>query len=96
MHSTQGPSGQWYAHNGDFSGEVKITIPIRDQGPYPQSHTTASGPHQIAGEQGIFVQVEIPFEDIRALYLSHLRSQRIYRLEQSTDEELEQMLLGES
>jgi hypothetical protein len=37
---------------------------------------------------------EIPFEDIRALYLRYLRSERISRLEQAEDAELEAELLG--
>lgn len=38
--------------------------------------------------------VEIPFEDIRALYLAYVRSNLISRLEQAGDTELEAQLLG--
>jgi hypothetical protein len=94
MHSTKGPSGQWYAHNGDFSGEVKVSLPVRPQGDYGLNYPCASEPHQIAGQQGHFVEVEIPFADIRALYLRYLTSKQISRLEQASDDEREQMLLG--
>lgn len=96
MHSTKGPSGQWYAHNGDFSGPVKISIPVRSQAQYPYDHTSASTPHTLAGEQGTFVEVEIPFEDLRALYLAYVRRERISLLEQASDDDLEQMLLNGS
>lgn len=93
MHTTQGPSGQYYAHNGDFSGSVKAAIPVREQASYPHDdHACASQPHHLMGEEGLFVEVEIPFEDIRALYLRHVRSQMISRLENASDEELEASL----
>lgn len=94
MHSTQGPSSQWYAHNGDYSGAVKASIPVRAQARYPDNYTSASKPHAIAGEEGEFVEVEIPFEDIRALYLAYVRQTRISRLEQAEDAELEAELIG--
>jgi hypothetical protein len=95
MHSTQGPSGQWYAHNGDYSGSVHVHIPVRDQTRYPdKDRTTASAVHNLPGEEGEFVQVQIPFEDIRALYLAHLRSAMISQLEQQDATQLEEELIG--
>lgn len=93
MPSTRGASGQWYAHNGDFSGAVKASIPVRPQTRYPDpDHTTASTSHGVMGEDGVFVEVEIPFDDIRTLYLRHLRSRKIRELEQASDDELEGIL----
>jgi hypothetical protein len=93
MHSTRGPSGQEYGHNGDFSGAVKASIPVRPQASHPDNYTSASTPHVLAGGE-MRIEVEIPFEDIRALYLRYLTSKQISRLEQASDDELEQMLLG--
>lgn len=95
MHSTQGPSGQWYTHNGDFSGPVKASIPVRPQAEYPDDYTSASTPHVLPGEE-LRIEVEIPFKDIRALYLRYLTSKQISLLEQATDDERERMFLGES
>jgi hypothetical protein len=77
MHSTQGPSGQWYQHNGDFSGPIVITdldTAINNEYGYPR--------------------IEIPFEDIRAIYLRYARSKMISELEQASDDDLEADWVG--
>ena len=93
MHSTQGPSGLCYAHNGDFSGDVKVTIPMRRPGE-TYSWGTSSDIEVEINERDKTVTVDIPFEDIRALYLAYLRRNMISRVEQASDTELEAHLLG--
>lgn len=96
MHAHRGPSGQWYNHNGDFSGEVLASLRVHGQGLPPGDRASASIPHKAVGEDGEmgeFVEVRISFEDIRSLYLAYVRQNRISRLEQAENAELEAELL---
>lgn len=89
MHSTQGPSGLYYHHNGDYSGDVKVTIPMMRR----ELYTWGSGTVQVEiDEPRQQVTVDIPFEDMRHLVLSHYRSLMTGRLENADDKELERLL----
>jgi hypothetical protein len=86
MHTTHGPEGTVFNHNGDYSGDVVIKIDAptdSDKGGYMQS------------PDGQLVQwrIEVPFADIRSLVLGYLRDERIARLEDADDDELEELLL---
>lgn len=87
MHSFNAPSGLTYHHNGDCSGGVRVEIPMgrraaQDYG-VPAIDNNART-----------VTVDIPFKDIRALYLNHLRNRRISMLENADDDALEEMWSG--
>lgn len=73
MDTTQGPSGELYRHNGDFSGDVLTTVVVGD--------AFTEGAEQ--------VEVRIPFEDMLHLVLTHFRSKAISFLEQADDATLE-------
>lgn len=77
MHSFEAPSYITYHHNGDFSGSVVVTPP----------DTLSFG---LITEGG---GIEIPFEDIRALYLESLRRRKITQLEQADFDELEKRFM---
>lgn len=91
MHSTTGPSGLTYHHNGDYSGDVKVTIPLERHKTRPWGTTTTKFDIDERIRQ---VTVDIPFEDMRWLVLRYLQSKLISRLEDANDDELEQLLLG--
>jgi hypothetical protein len=85
MHTTKGPEGTVFNHNGDYSGDVVIKIDAAtgsDKGSYTQS------------PDGEMVQwrIEVPFADVRALVLGYLRDKRIGELEDVGDDELEGLL----
>lgn len=90
MHTTRGPSGLYYHHNGDYSGDVMVTVPFERATPDPYSTYVAKAE---IDEQQRKVTVDIPFEDMRRLVLAHLRSKLIEELEQADDDKLEQLLL---
>jgi hypothetical protein len=94
MHSTSAPSGQTYHHNGDYSGPVKMFLPVREQLHYPGEIARAGTPEKVPGAEGVFVEVEIPFEDMKALVMDHFRSVLISRLEDADTEAMERLFLG--
>lgn len=95
MHSTEAPSGQTYHHNGDFSGVVMADIPVRHQTRYPEKdHTRASCVIENEFTTHPYVEVEIPFEDVKYLVLAYLRSKAVSFLEQADDETLEKFFSG--
>jgi hypothetical protein len=79
MHTTTGPSGRVYHHNGDFSGNVLAESVSVDTGDLEGWKTCGD--------------VEIPFADMRHLVLQRYRSRLILLLEEADDDRLE-MLLG--
>lgn len=93
MHSTPLSGGVTAFHHGDMSGKIQLVY----MGKADHSHRA-----YIVDEDGFtckdpiadHVQVELTFADIRALYLSHIRRQKISRLEQMADEELERLIEG--
>lgn len=98
MHSTQAPSGQHYHHNGDYSGAVKAYVPIRPQTRWPKKDVACAS-HPVKGidfenPDAEYVEVEIPFEDMKRLVIDSFRSRLISHLESSDDETLERLFLG--
>lgn len=92
MRSYDAPSGLIYHHNGDYSGDVKIAVPMCRPGE-TYSWGQASDKVVEIDEHDQAVIVDIPFEDMKRLVLNYYRSELISRLEQS-DEVLEQFLFG--
>jgi hypothetical protein len=85
MHTTKGPGGTVFHHNGDYSGDVVIQFDAPTEsgkGSYMQS------------PDGDLVnwRIEVPFADVRALVLGYLRDKRISELEDAGDGELEKLL----
>lgn len=81
-HTTKAAGGTVFTHNGDYSGEVGITV-------YAPPEELTDGPpfeHRAAW------RVTVPFEDLRALVLGYLRDKRISKLEQAEGDELEKLL----
>ena len=87
MHSTTAPSGLTYHHNGSFSGVVKTEIPVREQTGYPDKDHACAREKFVrrGGQTQAYVEVEIPFADMKHLVLSYLRSEAIGFLEQADD-----------
>lgn len=79
MHSTTGPSGRRYHHNGDFSGAVEAVVP-------------ASAEIQAPPTRGALF-VPIPIEDIRHLAELDRRHQREVAATKATWPSLGQMIL---
>jgi hypothetical protein len=73
MYSTQGPSGRYYHHNSDFSGDVHTTVVLGETGT----------------DETVMANVEIPFKDMLHLVLAHFRSKAVSFLEQADDATLE-------
>jgi hypothetical protein len=72
MHHTDTKNLGWN-HNGDFDGEVKVTVPASAvDGPWPD---------------GTYV-IEIPFEDIKELVAEYVRKEFIRMAEEATPDEL--------
>lgn len=76
MHSYDSSSGLTYFHNGDYSGNVKV-------------NNVSTAPNREGWSS--LTDVEIPFEDMKALVLSYYRS-RLIRVLEDDDEALERFL----
>ena len=79
MHTTEGPEGTVMHHNGDYSGDVKITVnhePYNGQDVNHENHWT----------------VEVPFRDLEALVLDKYRGNAIEALEMAEGRELARAL----
>lgn len=93
MHTTPLSGGVVAYHNGDMSGDIDLTF----WGKADHSHRA-----YIVDENGFqskepiqdTVMVKLSFADIRALYLGYIRSQKISRLEQMSDDDLERLIEG--
>jgi hypothetical protein len=71
-----------FLHNGDYSGDVKITdVRFRTSAGVPLSPAEAGD-----------VEIEIPFEAIEEFVLDKLRAEKISRLELATYDELKNEL----
>ena len=79
MHTTEGPEGTVFQHNGDYGGEVDIIVRAE-----PAQFGTPEGSPAWA--------VSIPFADVRSLVLGYLRDKRIAELESAGDDGLEKFL----
>ncbi len=98
MHSTSGPSGQTYHHNGDYSGSVKAFMPVRSQEGCKEGPDIACVSRPVKGidydnPEVEYVEVSIPFEDIRRLAMWYLMGKVTERLENANDDELERLFL---
>src|SRR5688500_4542284 len=91
MHTTSLTGGVVAVHHGDMSGKIALAF----MGKQDYSHRAwllddngfrSSDPIQDN------IEIELSFEDIRTLYLGHLRRQMISDLEKMTDEQLEEKL----
>lgn len=83
------PEGEFTIHhNGDYSGDVVITT------------TNNAAKYVEIRASGVFtgpvptVQLTLPFDLIRAIYLSYARTEMIRRFENSTDNDLEDFFIG--
>lgn len=90
MRSYDAPSGLSYHHNGDYSGDVKIAVPMRRPGKTYSWGQTSDIVVEI-DDRDQAVIVDIPFEDMKHLVLDYYRSELISRLERG-DEVLERLL----
>lgn len=75
MHSTDLPSGGYANHHGDYSGDVTFNI-----------RTGLAIPFEEVVKGCQYIRVSIPFGDLRALVLGHLRGVLISKIEQSSDD----------
>lgn len=83
------PEGEFTIHhNGDYSGDVKIDV---DK---PHERVTIYTPNFIGAPKEPQVQLTLPFDLIRAIYLSYARTEMIRRFENSTDNDLEDFFIG--
>jgi hypothetical protein len=78
-HTTKGPDGTVFHHNGDYSGDLDIVVRRE-----PKMFATPEGPTAWV--------VSVPFADIRSLVLSYLRDKRTGELEDAEGDELEKLL----
>lgn len=93
MHTTPLSGGVIAHHNGDMSGDIELVF----WGKAEHSHHA-----YLLDEDGFqnnnpiqdTVMVKLSFEDIRKLYLGYIRSQKISRLEQMSDDDLERLIEG--
>lgn len=86
MHRTDGPSGQSYFHNGDFSGPVRIDA------------ATAQSEEEAEKKSGVVVipsdgkygdvEVFIPGKDILHLAAEYIRNRKVSAIEQMTTAQL--------
>lgn len=102
MHTTVGPQGTCFNHNGDFSGLVKFSAPLSDgdgqsvdvESPFPILARAASRPgHWVSVEarredDDQRCTVEVPIADLRFLVAVRVRDERIEALENAEAEEL--------
>lgn len=94
VRTTDGPSGQEYHHNGDYSGVVTAYVPVREQTRYPdKTHACAGRPQGESSEGSEYVEVEIPFEDMKSIVFGYLGRKIVSFVESAEDDELEQILL---
>lgn len=68
MHSFDAPSGATYHHNGDFSGFILVTV-------------SPSSVNSTWNHNNEMIEVELPFEDLKALVAKHVRNEKIHRIE---------------
>lgn len=79
----------YYHHNGDYSGDVKVTVPMTRHESRPWGTTTTKVE---IDEHRREVTVDIPFDDMKHLVLDHYRSRMISCLENADDQEVERLL----
>jgi hypothetical protein len=79
MHTTEGPQGTVFHHNGDYSGEVKVTVTAEPARGTDVNHV----PHWTA---------EVPFADLEALVLGKYRNYAITMLESAEGPALARVL----
>lgn len=82
-HTYRAGGGTLFHHDGDFGGDVKITVPAE-----PVEMVTAEG--------GTAWMTVVPFADLRELVFAYLRARKIEQLEQCSDDAFEAALLGTS
>ena len=76
------PSGLIYDHNADFSGGVRVELPMGQHAGTHHGVRTINATDQT-------VEVVIPFTDMRHLVLASLRSRMMLHLEEADDDTLE-------
>jgi len=85
-HTTRAAGGTVFTHNGDYSGDVGVTVYTA-----PEELTDGSPfEHRAAW------RVAVPFADLRELVFAYLRDRKSEWLEQCSDGEFEAVLLGTS
>ena len=72
MHSLSTKNGTRFHFNGDFSGNILITVPKEKVEP--------------ADEDRVFV--EVPFNDVKEFVIEHLRNEFIAQLEEMPPEKM--------
>lgn len=75
-----------FLHNGDFSGNVKVSLPERVSA--YEYHDYAPGNERIE-------TIHLPFAAMKALVLEYFRRKMISALEDAEGEELEQLVFDE-
>ncbi len=85
MRSTDAPSGLTYHHNGDYSGAVRVEIPMGRRAGTSYGVSSVDYNEQTT-------TVDIPFEDMRHLVLASIRKRMIMHLEEADDATLEKFL----
>lgn len=70
--------GHWVNHNGDFSGDLWVTVPVGKIEPAP-----------VTAEDGIrydlYSTVKLPYEVCKAIVAAKIRADRVRELENATD-----------
>lgn len=95
MHTTALTGGVVAHHNGDMSGKIKLEYWGTMEDVSHGRRFLSAPPTRSFREDGEIlsaIEVELSFEDIRKLYLAHLRRQMISDLERMSDEQLEEKL----
>lgn len=88
MHSTDGVTeGISFNHNGDMSGDVRITINENATWPFKDEDAVEyAPPNESFGLPGYWT-VRIPFDDLKRLVARYIQSERVAALENLDDDD---------
>jgi hypothetical protein len=75
MHTTKANLGSTFIHNGDYSGDLIISVP-------------ADKVKEVPDPTGAWVHINLPFEDIKQLVADYVRERTITALEQANDDDV--------
>lgn len=93
MHSMPLSGGVTAHFNGDFSGKIKLAFYGKAEHSHRAYILDENNGFPYKDPMEDYVQVELTFDDIRKLYLERVRNEKIHRIEQMTDAQLEERLI---